>query len=146
MKLKNKAVKGGVLLATFGLMAFFGILHFLFKFVDAPFQKEIFPFFILACIINYTVSIIVSHWALKAIGKGRNPKVTGLIYTMISLVIVSLLFNMPYSIYATVIKLDDLLDNLYIVLFSGAYCFVMGFIPALFICVPYGLYSNDDLF
>lgn len=134
------------MLATFGLVAFFGIIHFLFDFVDAPFQKDVLPFFVAACIINYAVSILVSHWALKRIEKGNNPKVIGLTYTIISLALFSILFSLPYFIYISIINLDSTPIDLYIVLFSAAYCFVMGFIPALIICIPYGLYLNDDLF
>ena len=145
MKIDNKAVKGGILLATFGLVSFLGIIHFVFDGIEIPFKKGIIQFFIIACFINYSVSILVSQWCLKAIQLGKNPKLMGLAYTLLSLLLISILYNLPYIIYEAF--LEDILQmkHLYYLLFSASYFFVLGFIPAVVIGIPYGLYLNDDL-
>ncbi|RXG27925.1 hypothetical protein [Leeuwenhoekiella marinoflava] len=145
MKLREKAAKGGILLATFGLISFLAIMHFLFDSFDYVFKKEIIGFFLIACIINYTVSIIVSNWCLTAILNGKNSKLMGLAFTLLSLGIFSLLFNIPYFIYECITNTKYITDHLTILWASPVYCFIMGFIPAVIIGIPYGLYLDDDL-
>ncbi|MFD2827251.1 hypothetical protein ACFSYG_12280 [Leeuwenhoekiella polynyae] len=145
MKLQEKAVKGGVLLATFGIISFLAIMHFFFDSFKYAFNNDIINFFLIACIINYTVSICVSNWCLKAISNGRNSKLMGLVFTLLSLIIFSMLFNIPYFIYECITNTKYITDHLTILWVSPIYCFIMGFIPAVIIGVPYGLYLDDDL-
>ena len=83
MKVDKKAIKGGILLATFGLVSFLAIIHFVFDGLEIPFKKDIIQFFVFACIINYSVSIFVSQCCLKTIQAGKNPKLMGLAYTLL---------------------------------------------------------------
>jgi len=145
MKVDKKAINGGILLATFGLVSFLAIIHFVFDGLEVPFQKDLIPFFLMACMINYSVSILVSQFCLKAIQFGNNPKLMGLAYTLLSLLVISILYNMPYIIYRAflddTVQIKDLLSFL---LISALYFFVLGFIPAIAIGIPYGLYLHDD--
>ena len=74
MRLETKAIKGGILLGTFALISFLAMMHFLFDSIKIVFVSEIIYFFLIACILNYLVSIGTSAFCLKSIRRGRNPK------------------------------------------------------------------------
>ena len=145
MRLETKAIKGGILLGTFGLISFLAMMHFIFDSVSTVVDSEIIYFFLIACILNYLVSIGMSAFCLKSIRRGRNPKLMGLAYTFLSLLVFSMIFDIPYFIYDCSINPEHLSRNLTMLWASPMYCFVMGSLPALVICIPFGLYLDDDL-
>jgi len=145
MRLETKAIKGGILLGTFALISFLAMMHFLFDSIKIVFDSEIIYFFLIACILNYLVSIGTSAFCLKSIRRGRNPKLMGLAYTFLSLLVFSLIFNIPYLIYDCSINPERFSENLTMLWVSAMYCFVMGSLPAFVICIPFGLYLDDDL-
>mgnify|MGYP000123718707 FL=1 len=145
MRLETKAIKGGILLGTFGLISFLAMMHFIFDSVSTVVDSEIIYFFLIACILNYLVSIGMSAFCLKSIRRGRNPKLMGLAYTFLSLLVFSMIFDIPYFIYDCSINPEHFSENLTMLWASPLYCFVMGSLPALVICIPFGLYLGDDL-
>ena len=145
MRLESKAIKGGILLGTFALISFLAMMHFLFDSIKTVFDSKIIYFFLIACILNYLVSIGTSAFCLKSIRRGRNPKLMGLAYTFLSLLVFSLIFDIPYFIYDCSINPEHFSENLTMLWASPLYCFVMGSLPALVICIPFVLYLDDDL-